>query len=189
MISEYGSINGISEQNGWQEIQPDEFNDWLNQRDPNFDNYISLGDKKDKDAVTVFDNYSLGLGTNRDAWVYNFSHKDLEKNMEAMIGCYNSEVQRFKEALDRGLSLNINDFIEKDETKISWSSSLVPKVEKGILAKFNPDKIVIGVYRPFSSYKFIGKHCPLEIISKSGISFVTNAENSLVAPRPVTLIV
>ncbi|WP_439650598.1 DEAD/DEAH box helicase [Neisseria dentiae] len=150
MISEYGSINGISEQNGWQEIQPDEFNDWLNQRDPNFDNYISLGDKKDKDAVTVFDNYSLGLGTNRDAWVYNFSHKDLEKNMEAMIGCYNSEVQRFKEALDRGLSLNINDFIEKDETKISWSSSLVPKVEKGILAKFNPDKIVIGVYRPFS---------------------------------------
>ena len=150
MISEYGSINGISEQNGWQEIQPDEFNDWLNQRDPNFDNYISLGDKKDKDAVTVFDNYSLGLGTNRDAWVYNFSHKDLEKNMKAMIGCYNSEVQRFKEALDRGLSLNINDFIEKDETKISWSSSLVPKVEKGILAKFNPDKIVIGVYRPFS---------------------------------------
>lgn len=46
MISELGSIEGITKQTGWQKIEPDEFGDWLNQRDPNFDKYISLGDKK-----------------------------------------------------------------------------------------------------------------------------------------------
>ena len=149
-IAELGSINGIAERQGWQEIVPDEFNDWLNQRDPNFDSYISLGDKKDKTGITIFDNYSLGLGTNRDAWVYNFSNSRLESNMKAMINCYNQEVYRFQTALNNGLSPNLNDFIEKDETKISWSSSLIPKVEKGITAHFNPNKITIGMYRPFS---------------------------------------
>ncbi|WP_455002389.1 DEAD/DEAH box helicase, partial [Cardiobacterium hominis] len=149
-IAELGSINGITAQHGWQEIIPDEHNDWLNQRDPNFDNYISLGNKKDKAEVTIFDNYSLGLGSNRDAWVYNFSNSKLERNMQTMINCYNQETYRFQMALNNGLSPDLNDFIEKDETKISWSSSLIPKLEKGITAHFSPNKITIGMYRPFS---------------------------------------
>lgn len=40
------SINGISALDSWIKIIPDQFNDWINQRDPNFDTYLSMGDKK-----------------------------------------------------------------------------------------------------------------------------------------------
>ena len=98
-IAELGSINGITERQGWREIVPDEFNDWLNQRDPNFDNYISLGDKKDKKALVVFENYSRGAETGRDAWCYNFSDDLLRLNIQRMIGFYNNEVTRFSDSL------------------------------------------------------------------------------------------
>ncbi|MBI0151509.1 hypothetical protein, partial [Bifidobacterium sp. M0353] len=51
IIQELGSIKGITDANGWNDIEPDEFGDWVNQRDPNFDAYMSLGDKKDKTAI------------------------------------------------------------------------------------------------------------------------------------------
>ncbi|BBL36012.1 hypothetical protein Nstercoris_02291 (plasmid) [Nitrosomonas stercoris] len=76
-IADFGSIEGITKQKGWQEIEPDQFGDWLNQRDPNFDTYIILGNKKNKTAQVIFENYSNGVKTNRDAWVYNASLGDL----------------------------------------------------------------------------------------------------------------
>ena len=33
IIRNFGQIGGISKANGWSEINPDEHNDWLNQRD------------------------------------------------------------------------------------------------------------------------------------------------------------
>ncbi|HDL0374615.1 TPA: endonuclease, partial [Escherichia coli] len=32
-VSEFNSVNGITKINGWQLIEPDKHNDWLNQRD------------------------------------------------------------------------------------------------------------------------------------------------------------
>ena len=152
-IAELGSINGITERQGWREIVPDEFNDWLNQRDPNFDNYISLGDKKDKDAITVFENYSAGLQTNRDAWVYNYSECRLKDNMGNMINFYNDEVARFQSVckeLSANQKMEIKDFVSNDDTKISWSSSLLPKAAKGVFAEMQDKNIRIGLYRPFT---------------------------------------
>lgn len=53
-ISTFGSINGITAAGGWQPITPDDHNDWIGQRDDSFSGFISMGDKKDKDAITVF---------------------------------------------------------------------------------------------------------------------------------------
>ena len=152
-IAELGSINGIAERQGWQEIVPDEFNDWLNQRDPNFDNYISLGDKKDKDALVVFENYSRGIATSRDIWCYNFSNSLLRQNMQNMIGFYNSEVARFQAAC-KGLPENkqpeIDTFINYDDAKISWNRSLKNDFGKQKIHKFEEQSMRIGLYRPFT---------------------------------------
>ena len=152
-IAELGSINGIAERQGWQEIVPDEFNDWLNQRDPNFDNYISLGDKKDKDALVVFENYSNGIKTNRDAWCYNFSDGLLRQNMQNMISFYNNEVERFLAAC-KGLPENrqpeIDTFINYDDAKISWNRSLKNDFAKQKIHKFEEQSMRIGLYRPFT---------------------------------------
>ena len=62
-------------------VIPDEFNDWINQRDNLFNEFISIGSKKNTESVSVFNMYSSGVKTNRDAWCYNFSKKKLKLNI------------------------------------------------------------------------------------------------------------
>ncbi|HDR2502219.1 TPA: DEAD/DEAH box helicase, partial [Enterobacter roggenkampii] len=105
-VSEFNSVNGITKINGWQLIEPDEHNDWLNQRDERFNYFIEMGNKKDKDSVCIFSTYSRGVATSRDAWVYNFSAKKLIENVSEMIVYYNFQVNEkkkdpeFKEIID-----------------------------------------------------------------------------------------
>lgn len=150
IITNFKNINGISKSNGWEDIIPNDFNDWLNQRDLNFDKYIELGNKKDKSAVTLFANYSTGVQTNRDAWAYNYSRLSLSKNMTKTIEFFNSEVTRYSNMHSENKTINIKDFLQYDEAKISWSSSLTPKVAKGELISFSVNKISRALYRPFT---------------------------------------
>ena len=47
----------------YKRIQPDQYGDWINQRDPSFNQHVVLGDKKNEAAKTVFRQYSSGLKT------------------------------------------------------------------------------------------------------------------------------
>jgi len=145
IVSNFQSLEGITSSKGWKSITPDAHHDWINQRDKSFDNFIKIGDKKDKSAPMLFNTYSLGLGTNRDAWCYNSAHKTVSEKMQAMIGFYNSEVDRHRLESPKDL----NNFVKTDPSQIAWSSSLLPKVEKHINGNFNDGKIVAGTYRPF----------------------------------------
>ncbi|WP_168161996.1 type ISP restriction/modification enzyme [Neisseria sp. HMSC077D05] len=149
-IAELGSINGITERRGWQEIVPDEFNDWLNQRDPNFDNYISLGDKKDKNVIAVFENYSQGVLTSRDSWCYNFSGNHLASNIGNMIDFYNSERNRFQATLLENKQTDVEAFLNNDSTKISWSRAVKNSLKKNKTEQFTMEKIVHSSYRPYT---------------------------------------
>ena len=145
-ISGFSSISEITEANLWQLIEPDEHNDWVNQRDNSFDQFIKIGDKKSSDSC-LFANYSHGLKTNRDTWCYNASERGLHQNMGKMIDFYNTEVNRYKKE-DTG-SKRIADFVSTDPAQISWSRSLLQDVEKQIRGKLNAGAIVISSYRPF----------------------------------------
>ncbi|MBN8649263.1 MAG: DEAD/DEAH box helicase, partial [Caulobacterales bacterium] len=137
IISNFKSIEGISQKNSWQIISPDEHNDWLGQRDNSFDDFIAMGDKKDKKSKVLFDNYSSGLKTNRDAWAYNSSKISVAENMERMIEFYH-------------LALN-NKKIDgiNDPSKISWSWVLRERFEKGKTTEYTPNKIFKSIYRPY----------------------------------------
>ena len=93
-------------------LVPDEFGDWFNQRDPNFDNYLVLGEKRDKSARTIFDNYSNGLKTNCDAWIYNSSSLAVSDNMSDFIKFYKSEMERY---IQSGSSKEPADFVKYDK--------------------------------------------------------------------------
>ena len=69
----------------WRAITPDTSGDWINQRDQTFATFVPLGDKKDASSRPVFDTYSIGVVTNRDAWAYNFSRSDLLGNVTRMV--------------------------------------------------------------------------------------------------------
>lgn len=45
-IEAFGSLKGLSDADGWQEVTPDEHGDWLKQRDAGFANFMAIGDKK-----------------------------------------------------------------------------------------------------------------------------------------------
>ena len=157
MISEFKDLKGVTKSNGWQEIIPDEFNDWVNQRDPNFDNYINLGDKKDKSAITIFKNYSNGVVSNRDAWVFNYSKNTLENKCLSMINFYNSEVVRYQNS-KKELSLKeINSFVKKDEKSISWGGgNWQSSFKKYEIQKFSSSEVNVALYRPYTKINHFG---------------------------------
>jgi len=92
IITEFIGIASIP----WVQLQPNKNYDWINQRDPSFDAFIFLGDKKDKTTRTIFDIYFLGVSTNRDHWVYNFSQDQVSANMSRMINFYNGQVEEYR---------------------------------------------------------------------------------------------
>ena len=158
------SVNSIK----WQKIQPDKNNDWLNQRDPKFSQYIPLGTgiaksyfiknlKHLKTTDSIFGIYSAGLKTNRDVWVYNYNKQEVIKNMQSCIKFYNIQVQDFHaEHADQINNLKLadkifymQDFIQYDSTKIHWDVDKQQDLAQNKKSIFDKSKIRIGLYLPF----------------------------------------
>ena len=76
----------------------------------------------------IFQTYSNGVKTNRDAWAYNFNRNALAENMSEMIYTYNAEVDRWKRRVNR--DENVDDFVVSNEVKIKWSGDLKLKLKK-----------------------------------------------------------
>lgn len=153
VISRFTSIEGVGATNGWKMITPDEYGDWLNKRDDSFYNHIVLGDKKSDDNK-LFNNYSLGVATNRDAWCYNASKYSVNNNIQCMIEFYNDELARFNQQY-KGLNTKVraekaNEFINNDPTKISWTRALKADLAKDKPLGYDERKITKSLYRPFS---------------------------------------
>jgi predicted helicase len=151
-ISAFGSIAGIAATNAWQPITPDAHGDWLKQRDDSFGRFIAIGSKTG-DEPALFDTFSLGVVTNRDAWCYNFSRHGLAENMTQMIEFFNSESRRFakahKGATKQEKDAALDGFIKTDTTRISWTRGLKQQLVKGKTYEFDPTCIVKSTYRPF----------------------------------------
>ena len=141
-ITQAQSYRGLD----WTHITPNEKHDWINQRDGLFDTLLPLAPEKkfDAKAKSVFVGVSNGFQTNRDTWVYQFSQKELESNMQAMIAFYNEQLGKKEPSMDT--------------TKISWTRGLRKTFEKGTVLSHHPETVQIGMYRPFSkSYVYTDK--------------------------------
>jgi predicted helicase len=157
-IKELKSIGGIGAKHLWQIIIPDKYNDWLQQRDDSFYNHIAMGDKRDKNDVVIFENFTLGLATNRDVWVYNYSKDKLTQNVEAMISFYNNELQRYQtsDAIKHCPSKladaekYVANFVNNDATKIAWSVNIRYDIIKQKNSCIDRKRITKSLYRPFS---------------------------------------
>lgn len=145
IIKNFGSYKEIKTQNKFKLIKPDKNNDWVNQGDERFGTFISLGDKRMKNSSLMFTSYSLGVGTNRDAWCYNFSNKKLTGNITKLIKFYNSEIIRLKNIPKEKIKNNIN----VDQKKISWSHGLISLLSKKEKLHFHEENKRVVFYRPF----------------------------------------
>ena len=126
------SINNIE----WKEIIPDKHNDWINQRDENYSSYPKM-------AGEIFEDWAVGISTNRDSWVISFSKENLVKNVQRMIEKYETE--------RNNLELNNSTVdIDRDSSKIKWSRGLLDKLNKQVEIKFNDCYLQLIQYRPFT---------------------------------------
>ena len=147
-VVKFGSVRGINE---WQEIKPDKHNDWLNKRDPGFVNHMAIGDKRKTESDVVFDTYSQGVLSSRDAWCYNGSASTLWACVRRMAAFYNSERERLKAQIaNRESKAGISHLVSNDPAKISWSSSLFQYFLRDIQMPDMPGTVVAAQYRPFS---------------------------------------
>ena len=143
IIHNFNNINSIE----WQEIIPDNSGDWIKQRNIEFLDFIPMCDKQNKNAKKIFNIYSMGIVTARDSWCYNFSKEKLENNIKSMINFYNSEVDRYSNAKNQ--TKNIDNFVDNDTKKISWTRGLKKRLKNKKTLEFNADSIVRTMYRPF----------------------------------------
>ncbi len=154
-IVSYASVAGIP---GWQHVVPDEHGDWLKQRDNSFGQFIVLGDKDDRTSEVLFENYTRGLETGRDAWVINSSESKVKLNVASMLDFYNKEIQRVGAASLQGSKKEridqIKPLLSNDATQISWTSSLFANAADATMLKLRPDCIGTMVYRPFTKQAF-----------------------------------
>ena len=154
-IRHYGSIGGIAKADRWTRIVPDKHGDWLDQRDSSSENYLKLGDKKDKSSNTLFDNYSLGVAINSGPWCLNPSRTKVAKNTRSVIEFYVAELARWKVATKKAQSIGetppeLDDFIDNDATRISWTRSLKQDIRKGKDLELRDGLFIPCLYRPFT---------------------------------------
>jgi predicted helicase len=146
----------------WKLINPNSKYTWLtDDLEEDFDSFISLGDKKTKlgsfeKAKTIFKLYGRGIGTCRDTWAYNFNQTKLANNIQNFLITYHQDLSRYQQS---NCVVNIDDFVTKDETLISWSSTLKNHFQKKIIIKYNADHVRNSLYRPFTkSFLYFDKY-------------------------------
>lgn len=135
----------------WCEIHPNQKYTWLTEGlDNDFETFISIGNKETKDQSAndsaIFKTYSMGVQTSRDAWVFNYQTNELIKNVTSLMKNYNHQAELWQQ---RQPNDTVDEFVEYDENKIKWSSSLKSSLISNIKLKLDVNKIRKSFYRPF----------------------------------------
>lgn len=135
--SEAKGIYGLS----FQTITPDEHGDWLNQRDKSFSHFMRMDGKKTEEQP-IFKNFSCGVSTSRDVWVYNSKKEAIRQSVSTLIDNYNKQAEEFANKK--------RSEIDFDPTKMNWGLLQKRDVVKGIKAQsYSDTKIFSSLYRPF----------------------------------------
>jgi predicted helicase len=119
------------------DIKPNEHGDWLSQRNDEFLYFLPLGEKEG--VSSVFQLYSGGLKTNRDAWCYSFSHAAVQANMKRLIATYERDRNAGRTSANA----------TRENSQISWNRSLLKDLDSGRARTFDAKALIPAAYRPF----------------------------------------
>lgn len=150
-IEDYSSISNID----WKEIAPDKSNDWINQKNEEFEEFIPLVSEESPEVSLFGSHISRGLVTARDSWTIGFNSKTVCVNMEKFVKKFNFEQTRVLNLLSKARIFDSNQkksFVEKnvnyDKSNIKWGREIY-----NLLLRGKPLTLVKDVrdimYRPF----------------------------------------
>lgn len=145
----------------WDTITPNTSGDWVGQRDDTFGTWPVIASRKSSVAVRVFGRYSLGLGTARDSWVYDYSRTALEANVRRMIDNYNALHEPFaafcaERSITKPKEADVTTFLIANpdaahEDHIKWSRSLRAHLARRSRVDFHKTGVRASTYRPFTA--------------------------------------
>ena len=178
IIKQLGSVKNIP----WAILEPNEHGDWISHRNEMFKQFIPIEPEKKfaKGQKSFFETYAIGVATNRDAWVYNASQRTLKNNMRSMIDFYNRQREAYNDAVKVDKNLSVEDFIDTDDTKISWTRALRNYAKRNILIQYEKEKLNVGLYRPFQKQNIYFATKLIESIGLSPKLFPTPNHKNLV---------
>lgn len=142
----------------WQRITPDSHGDWISQRSPGFVAWPAIGGKGSEGSI--FCSYSLGLSTNRDKWVYNFSRNRLMGSVGRLVDNFNAEISPFHEfatanAVSNPTEKTVSAYLRKHPQSaasdyVKWTRKLRTRLTRQQRLSANPECCRVGSYRPFT---------------------------------------
>lgn len=179
IISDFKSMANLPFVN----ITPNEHGDWISKRNDKFSSWIPIEAEKkfDVNSQSFFITHAIGVATNRDAWVYNFSRDELSKNMNRMIDFYNEQREIYQKRIENSTEkLAVEDIVSNDDKKISWTRGIRRMVERNAEIKFSDNVTIIGMYRPFSKQLFYSANDVIEMIGINKKLFPTPKHKNLV---------
>jgi predicted helicase len=149
MVKNFKSIS--SRKLDWTVLHPNSHGDWTNLRNEGFADLIPLAPEKKFDAKSQsgFIVNGPAIASGRDVWVYNFSKNDLGRNIGNMIAFYNQQREGYQTALKENPKFKVEEFIDTDAHKISWTRALRNAARNGKKYDFNAENIAMSLYRPF----------------------------------------
>jgi predicted helicase len=141
--------NAKLENGKFEEVRPNERNDWINQTANDFDALIPVADRKTKfvkiagQERAIFKLFSLGVVTNRDDWVYDNNEVNLTRKIRALIEVYEKDRRRLNGTATKK---NIGDLVDPS---IKWTRALKNSLLADRKLEFEPGQIVRTLYRPY----------------------------------------
>ena len=140
----------------WEVIVPDEYGDWIEQRTEEYSKFGPIGLEKLKNPMGIYATYSMGVSTNRDAWVYSYSKTQLIHNVENTISFYNCERVRWNNSTK---TEKLDDFVIRDTQRISWTRGLKNRLRSNTEITYSGNKVRRSMYRPFcKQYLYYDEH-------------------------------
>ena len=156
-LREAGSIAGIDD---WREIAPDRHHDWIGQRSDEFQALYPLGSKDAKAGRTdeaIFQLYSRGLATSRDAYIYNSSRDACGANARAMVGDYMGALRELAQNDNSGVT--VDDVSSRHSSHVRWDRELKNNLRRRRTIICSQDNIWMTQYRPF-----VKQNCYVEYV-------------------------
>ena len=128
----------------WTDVTPNEQGDWINQRSNHYFNLRPVAVIQSENSIPslapLFEQSSLGVITNRDAWVFNSSDEKLQQLVERQTAFYNEQVEALKGDADA---------VESHPMQFKWDLSAEQRAIRGLLAEVHPLGFRSAIYRPF----------------------------------------
>ena len=147
-LTEAGSIAGVD---GWQAITPDGHHDWIGQRDEAFAALYPIGSKETKAGRRpgdgIYQLYSRGLATSRDAYLYNFSREACARNGQRVVEEYLSGLQEWTDPQESQADLDA--IVRRHSSGVRWDRELRNNLRRRKATTYSAANIWSIPYRPF----------------------------------------